>query len=170
MRGKSKNCCRFCAPLEELLDFGVCVLAGDVAASPRQGVEFATTAPALGAKPVVYVPGNHEFLGREIEDSLRDRSSAVIASVRFIGAMLWTDYQLQGNQPSARAMAARGVNDHVRVERPGLQAAIRFTPDALPRHQADGSFIEDALAAPFDGLTVVVTHHAPAPWVGGAPV
>jgi len=67
-------------------------------------------------------------------------------------------------QPWTMAMAARGLNDHVRIERRGPQGALRFTPaDALARHLADRAFIEDALATPYDGPTVVVTRHAPHP-------
>ena len=42
--------------------------------------------------------------------------------------------------------------------------SARFSPeDALDRHVDDSRFIETTLAAPFDGSTVVVTHHAPHP-------
>jgi predicted phosphodiesterase len=89
---------------EELPDFDVAVLAGDIAGAPEKGVEFAATALALAGKPLVYVPGNHEFFGGEIENRLRagkeaaagsgvrllDRDVAVIDGVRFVGAMLWT--------------------------------------------------------------------------------
>ena len=163
---------------EELPDFDICVLAGDIAGSPEKGVDFAATAPALAGKPIVYVPGNHEFYGGEIENRLRvgkeaavgtnvcllDRDIAIIAGVRFVGAILWTDYALYGQQPWTMAMAARGLNDHVRIERRGPQGALRFTPaDALARHLAARAFIEDALAPPYDGPTVVVTRHAPHP-------
>jgi predicted phosphodiesterase len=163
---------------EELPDFDVCVLAGDIAGSPAKAVDFAATAPAFAGKPTILVPGNHEFYGGEIENRLRvgkeaaqdtnvrllDRDVAVIAGVRFVGAILWTDYRLLGNQPLAMVDAARGLNDHTRIERRGPKGALRFSPaDALARHEADRAFIEAALAEPFDGPTVVVTHHAPHP-------
>ena len=163
---------------EELPDFEVCVLAGDIAGSPAKGVDFATTAPALIGKPIVYVPGNHEFYGGEIENRLRvgkeaaagtnvrllDRNVAIIAGVRFVGAILWTDYELYGQQPWTMAMAARRLNDHVWIERRGPRGALRFFPAAAVAHQhADRAFVEDELGKPFDGVTVVVTHHAPHP-------
>lgn len=178
---------QFWALPEALPDFDVCVLAGDIAGSPRKGVEWARAEPALSGRPIVYVPGNHEFYGREIESALRegkeaaaganvrllDRDVAVIdgatvggakASVRFVGAILWTDYRLQGSQAWSMAMAARGLNDHVRIERRGPRGSLRFTPDdALERHVADLAFIDGVLGVPFDGQTVVVTHHAPHP-------
>ena len=163
---------------EELPDFDVCALAGDIAGSSEKAVDFAATAPAPIGKPIILVPGNHEFFGGEIENRLRvgkeacagtnvrllDREIAIIDGVRFVGAILWTDYRLQGNQPWTMAMAARGLNDHVRIERRGSQGALRFTPaDALARHRADRDYIETVLSVPFDGPTVVVTHHAPHP-------
>ena len=104
------------------------------------------------------VPGNHEFLGARSRTGcaserrraagtnvrLLDRDAAIIAGVRFVGAILWTDYRLQGNQPWTMAIAARGLNDHVRIERRGPQGALRFTPaDALARHGADRDLYRD---------------------------
>lgn len=163
---------------EELPEFDVAVLAGDIAGSPATAVDFAAKAPALASRPVLYVPGNHEFYGGEIENRLRvgkeaaqgtnvrllDRDVVIFGRARFVGTILWTDYRLLGNQPLAMADASRGLNDHARIERRGPKGALRFLPvDALARHEADRAFIEAALAEPFDGPTVVVTHHAPHP-------
>ena len=148
---------------EKLPDFDVCVLAGDIAGSPEKGVDFAATAPALIGKPIIYLPGNHEFFGGEIENRLRvgkeacagtnvrllDRDVAIIGGVRFVGAILWTDYALYREQRWSMAIAARGLNDHVRIERRGPQGALRFTPaDALARHGADRDHIETILSVP----------------------
>ena len=131
---------------EELPDFDVCVLAGDIAGSPEKGVDFAARAPALIGRPIIYVPGNHEFYGGEIENRLRvgkeaaagtnvrllDRDVAIIDGVRFVGAILWTDYALQGNAPWSMAMAARGLNDHVRIERRGPMGAVALHAGGRP--------------------------------------
>jgi hypothetical protein len=66
-------------------------------------------APETAAgKPVIYVPGNHEFYGRDMSliERLRsdappdvhvlDHQSVVIEDVRFLGSILWTDSQLFG--------------------------------------------------------------------------
>ena len=162
---------------EDLPEFDVVVLAGDIAGSPAQGVAWA--AERFGSKPTVYVPGNHEFYGASIETALvrgagaaadwphirfLDRDAHIIGRVRFVGAILWTDYALLGSEITAMAYAARGLNDHVRIERRGPMGSIRFSPgDALDRHREDLAYLESALAHPFDGKTVVVTHHAPHP-------
>ena len=83
-------------------DFDVAIFAGDIAASPREAVDILLTQPALAERPVVYVPGNHEFHGGEIEArlsegraaaagtrvNLLDRETVVINGARFIGAVL----------------------------------------------------------------------------------
>lgn len=162
---------------QRLPKFDVAVLAGDIARSPRQAVHFGHE--SFPDRPVIVVAGNHEFYGREIEASLRtgkeyagttghvhllDRDVVVIDGVRFVGATLWTDYRLHGQQEWSMAMAARGLNDHVRIERRGPIGSVIFSPaDALERHLDDRDFVDGVLALPFSGPTVVVTHHAPHP-------
>lgn len=84
-------------------DADVVVLAGDVS-RPREAVQWATS---LG-KPVLYVPGNHEFYGGSLDQRWNDiislcegtkitplqMSEVVIGDVRFLGATLWTDFEL----------------------------------------------------------------------------
>jgi Icc-related predicted phosphoesterase len=159
---------------EKLPAFDVAVFAGDIAETPRAAVEMLAAAPALAGRPVVYVPGNHEFFSGDIDARivdgkaaaegtnvrLLDREAVAIAGARFVGAILWTDFVLKGDAARARAMevAEAGMYDH-RLIRAGGEA---FTPrHALARHRADLAFIEAELASPFDGPTVVVTHHAP---------
>ena len=86
-------------------DADVVVLAGDIA-RPREAVAW-----ALGfAQPVLYVPGNHEFYGGSLDGTLAElRALAagthvhvladdelVVEGVRFLGATLWTDFDLFG--------------------------------------------------------------------------
>ena len=158
-------------------DFNVAIFAGDIAGSPREAVEILLTQPALAKRPIVYVPGNHEFHGGEIEARLSegcaatvgtrvnmlDRETVVINGARFIGAILWTDYDFfPGIKDEAMIYAAKSLEDHraIRIRRGARSLA--FTPaDALARHVADLAYIESELARPFAGPTVVVTHHAP---------
>ncbi|HEX7580609.1 MAG TPA: metallophosphoesterase, partial [Thermoanaerobaculia bacterium] len=57
--------------------------------------------------------------------------------------------------------AADRILDHARI---ALDNGSRFLPaDARRLHAASLSWLEEALAQPFDGTTVVVTHHAPSP-------
>jgi len=76
---------------------------------------------------------------------------------------LWTNYRLFGDANAGLAMdaARRGMNDH-RVITWQKEPWKRFRPEeALMLHERSKRFIADALASPFHGTTVVVTHHAP---------
>ncbi|SDY35960.1 Calcineurin-like phosphoesterase [Variovorax sp. YR266] len=106
---------------------------------------------------------------------------AVIAGVRFLGCTLWTDFELPiqtkaGSLVDAeRAMKAAKVhlNDYSSIrwaETPEPSDAStatkskkrRLVPeDTRALHQSDRAWLARKLAEPFDGSTVVVTHHAP---------
>jgi hypothetical protein len=86
-------------------DADIVVLTGDVGLG-RGGLEWLLK--QWLDKPVIYVPGNHEFYGHDISliERLRsnaspdvhvlDNQSVVIEGVRFLGSILWTDFQLFG--------------------------------------------------------------------------
>lgn len=133
---------------------------------------------------VVYVPGNHDFWGHRWQSELaRGRALAISlgiallaegeaverAGIRIVGATLWTDYEV-GPIPRAAAMAAcadrlAGMRDHRKIkERLPDGGTNAFRPAAaLREHVVQRGRIERLLATPFDGETVVVTHHAPHP-------
>jgi predicted phosphodiesterase len=156
-------------------DADVVVLAGDIA-RPRDAVAW-----ALGfAKPVVYVPGNHEFYGASLDTTVAElksltRGSAVqvldddellLDGVRFLGSTLWTDMRLYGDGAEGAAAIAAGqrmLRDFARIRVSAAGDAL-FTPaDAQARHARHRAWLEQRLAAPHAGPTVVVTHHAPSP-------
>lgn len=132
--------------------------------------------------PVVYVPGNHDFWrttyqkevaeARELAAAARihlliEGETAVVAGVRFVGATLWTDWDLRPEE-RARATsegAARegGMRDVRRIKwRRGPQDYSKFLPRfSADLHREQRRRIETALAEPYAGPTVVVTHHAP---------
>jgi Icc-related predicted phosphoesterase len=159
---------------DTLPPFDVAVFPGDIAETPRAAVEMMAAAPGLAGRPVLYVPGNHEFFSGDIDDRiaggraaaqgtnvrLLNREVACVAGTRFIGAILWTDYALQGHPERAMEVAASGMYDHRLITTGGRNFEPRA---ALARHRADLAFIESELGKPFDGPTVVVTHHAPHP-------
>lgn len=116
----------FSPPAPDLYD--VAVLAGDIAPGPK-AVHWARRDTTFAGKPVVFVPGNHEFYGSERIRTLEllrehaagsnvhllDRDEVVIQDVRFLGATLWTDFALDVGRGTdvVRAMrnATRGLND-----------------------------------------------------------
>jgi predicted phosphohydrolase len=109
-------------------DADVVVLAGDIA-RPREAVAWALRFD----KPVLYVPGNHEFYGSSIDGALDelqrlctgtqvqvlDQRETVLGGVRFLGATLWTDFELFDDPPqraAAKAEAQRLMRDFSRIE------------------------------------------------------
>ena len=161
-------------------DHDVLVLAGDIASPLRRTL---AQARSMTTKPVVLVAGNHEHYGEEIEanfaaarrdialhgDSvnLLENGTVVIDSVRFIGATLWTGYDLHGLAKRERAMTSAevGMNDHVFIRcRNDVGLSVRFSAEqALALHDSSRECLSRVLAQPHDGPTVVVTHHAPHP-------
>lgn len=154
-------------------DADVVVLAGDIA-RPDQAIAFAR---GLG-KPVVYVPGNHEFYGGSLTGTLArlkalaqgspvhvlERESVVIGGVRFLGTTLWTDFggfERESEREVAIALAVRLVRDFSRIRIEDGSDAL-FTPQAgADEFRRSATWLDAMLAQPFAGPTVVVTHHAP---------
>lgn len=136
--------------------------------------------------PVLFVPGNHEYDALDFDATharLREtcerlgitwleREVLVRGGVRFVGTTLWSDFDalvLQPGQPEPtlqeqlklRHKAFRAANFYLRKA-----AALRNGEPWLAegwREQALAcqQWLRAALAQPFDGTTVVVTHFAP---------
>ena len=156
------------------------VVAGDIAAPVGQSMAFLEAEVAAQGKPVVFVAGNHEHYGQDFNASMAsgvaarakypgvqwlENEAVVLGGVRFLGATLWTDYYLYHNSETAMAVARRDLNDHAAISSKHRWAERgRFSPnEALLLHRESRAWLETALANPFDGKTVVVTHHAPHP-------
>jgi predicted phosphodiesterase len=155
-------------------DADVAILAGDIA-RPAQAVAWAASLE----KPVLYVPGNHEFYGGSIEGTLAtlrqlcagtnvrllDDSEVVLDGVRFVGSTLWTDFMLYGEprRESAMREGQRFMKDFSLI-RPAETSSTPFTPeDSAARFAMHRAFLARKLDEPFAGPTVVITHHAPSP-------
>lgn len=146
------------------------VLAGDIDLGVK-GIAWAGAESKRLGKPVIYVAGNHEFYRHDIAlidqmaQAAKDHNvyflengQIVLGGVRFLGCTLWTDYAAAGNAQLAMQAAAEQLNDH-RLIRSGGDL---FTPqEALVLHRQSRAWLEHALAEPFAGKTVVVTHHGP---------
>jgi len=98
-----------------------------------------------------------------------------VGDTRVIGATLWTDMALLGDGGMmARRMAERAMNDYRRIqitEQGPLdidavgwrKARALTTADTICWHHTHLARITDALATPFAGPTLVLTHHLPSP-------
>jgi len=153
----------------------VMVLAGDIHTG-TDGIAWANR--VRSSRDIIYVPGNHEFFGREYHDTIRAMESAcaatgvrfghrnqfVIGDIRFVCATLWTDFELSGPDTRHAAMDLVGTSakDFGRIRLRDGETSRRLRPqDTLEFHRADRLFLDRQLNTPFAGRTVVVTHFLP---------
>jgi hypothetical protein len=147
----------------------VLVLAGNIGQGTR-GLEWAMQNYRC---PIVYVLGSYSYRERNIETldaELRARASytnvhilqnetLILRGVRFVGATLWSDFNLFGDAEAVMFLAQEGILDYYLI-RDSKGASI--TPAATrAKHLESVRFLERTLGEPFAGPTVVVTHHAP---------
>lgn len=152
------------------------VVAGDVDSTWR-GLDLFANWPV----PVIYVPGNHEFDGRDIDEAMQglrercqragmtmlEQETCMVTApdgrrIRFAGTTLWSDFDMLGEAQRARCMRAAGYYVKVMKATRGGQV---FDPEAV---RAESLRCRDWLArtlaetGPWD-TTVVITHYAPSP-------
>ena len=154
------------------MDADVLVLAGDIHMKLRAMKWIETHFPDV---PVIYVPGNHEYYGSKFlghflklkeaapkNVHVMDRDEIVIGGIRFLGTTLWTDFNLAWNQPLAMWDAQQSINDYKKITFGASGRYRKLRPaDLLAEHALSLSWLRKQLAQPFEGTTVVVTHHAP---------
>ena len=141
--------------------------------------------------PVFFIPGNHEYDGLEFDEAdarLREactrlgiiwlaRRVQICQGVRFIGCVLWADFDalttaradvtgsandvtLQ-DQLMAREKAFRAANFYLRRNHSLRGGQPMLAEQMREESQIDQAWLRQALAEPFDGPTVVITHFAP---------
>lgn len=149
----------------------VLILAGDVAPGLRGMARFAHY-----RTPVIYVPGNHEYYGESLEGMrqamalcagsfgirLLDQGELRLPGVRFLGVTLWTDFRLFGEHRVTEATdyANNHLNDYISIRAGGRLLSPGQT---IGLHESAVAWLEAKLAEPFEGETVVITHHGPHP-------
>jgi Icc-related predicted phosphoesterase len=167
-------------------DADICIVAGDTAGEVATAVDFLLTdiEPIM---PVVMTLGNHEYVGLTIDKAIErakrrasgsnlhilENETVVLGGVRFIGATLWTDFEVEtGDEEElpielrleiAKRDAPRCIGDYTEI-RCSTMPGMPLTPDeTIERHKVSRAFIEAELARPFGGKTLVLSHHAPLP-------
>ena len=172
-------------------DTDVVVLAGDIGSYQANSrlpgedfglARFSPLRPGAQRAQVLYIPGNHEFDSLEYDHAyarLRatceqlgitwvDREVVTIGQVRFVGTTLWADFDaLASREPDlARQMkqrdkAFRAANYYL-SKNTTLQAGVPMLAEAQrDLSLACQDWLRTALATPFEGITVAVTHYAP---------
>jgi predicted phosphodiesterase len=164
-------------------DADVIVLAGDIDNGDYALIRASKLAMSCG-KPVIFVPGNHEFyrqdmqamlkkyrkgapgvhvlLGVDYPDLKAEEKFVIIDGVRFCGGTLWTNFKLyEGSvriptQREAIASGQNGLNDFRLIKHGNTD----FTAEkSVQYHNGAYKVIMEVLNTPFEGKTVVVTHH-----------
>ncbi len=151
----------------------VVVLAGDIHVKGRAIPFIQNLFPRT---PVIYVPGNHEYYRSclpKLDDDLRtaaantnvhylENEEFVWGDVRFLGCALWTNFTLFGFDRRAECMAAaeHALNDYALIRVSSKFRRLTPLHTAL-LHRQSRKWLQERLAEPFQGKTVVVTHHAP---------
>jgi len=152
----------------------VVVLAGDIGVG-ISGIEWARKTFSC---PVIYVAGNHEFYGQHFDDLIPELRAAAAGSnvrflendavlvdgVRFIGASLWTDYELDCTPSYSMGFAQEVMSDFKVILDGPQEALVKLTPErTVERFHDSLAAITQLVEQPFSGKTVVVTHHLPSP-------
>ena len=176
--------------LDPALDFDVALLAGDLINPGHRLAEWVARSPVLRrARAVLAVAGNHEYFDTVLQHEARamraaaaltqapplhllDCAQVVIGGLRFLGCTLWSDFALrigtpQGPQSDAArgmALARQAMADYRAIgwQDEGMRQPRKLTPeDTLRLHRQHRAWLMQRLAEPFDGPTVVLTHHGP---------
>jgi Calcineurin-like phosphoesterase len=152
------------------------VLAGDIDATWAGLARF-----AAWPVPVIFVPGNHEFDGRAVEQvlpalrqhcarlgiRLLHREASVLDAadgrrVRFVCVVRWSDFDLFGAAHRERAMRAAGYFMRLMA---ATRGGLPFDAEGVREEGlADRAWLDSELTQTAQGRwdrTVVVTHFAP---------
>jgi predicted phosphodiesterase len=138
--------------------------------------------------PVLFVPGNHEYDAMDFDAAharLREtcarlgllwleRETLVLSGVRFVGTTLWSDFDalsptapsdpkinLLAQQLKARDKAFRAANYYLRKTLTTRHGDPWLADGVREQGLLCQDWLRQALAQPFAGPTVAVTHFAP---------
>lgn len=153
-------------PIQGDLNADVVTLAGDIGVDTI-GVDWAR---AQFDVPVIYTPGNHEWDDpvhnrMDLIDRLRDAASGSnviildnesveIGGVKFIGATLWTNFNLHGPVYQSAFLSGVDVQQVANHHFTGIEI--------FKRNQQSVRYIQEELLKPTEcRATVIVTHYAP---------
>jgi Calcineurin-like phosphoesterase len=144
-------------PVDARPQFDVLVVAGDLVPRMERGVKWLLE--RFTEKPVIYIPGNHEGYGADIDRTVEKAKLAAegtnvqvlqdetvtIDGTTFAGSTLWADFDLFGDQRRAMRVAGDRMNDHKKIRT--NKYAERFRPQhALARHHASRAFLGERVA------------------------
>ncbi|MFK4136477.1 metallophosphoesterase [Pseudomonas luteola] len=146
------------------------ILAGDL----HEGIQSLPFVDAVAReRPAIVVLGNHEFYGsslvktRQAWRAISKQNPNIIfldndvweyQGVRYIGATLWTDFN--GENPLSIIQGMDIIKDYIHILN-DEESGTTNSQLILEEFRRSKAFISTELSKPFDGMTVVITHHAP---------
>ncbi|MDM9627387.1 metallophosphoesterase [Rhizobium sp. S152] len=168
-------------------DADVCVCAGDIADNIERAIDFlhAEIAPHMS---VVSTLGNHDYYGSSIDRAVEyarrwsagtnvhilENDTFQRDDLRIVGATLWTDFSIgiqslphdefEAQRDFVIKQCAGHSRDFRKIYRSdprvGREGGLITSKELISRHWDSRTYIERELAKPFDGTTMVLTHHA----------
>lgn len=155
----------------------VVVLAGDIHNGEAALIEARAMFPQ---QPIVQVAGNHEFYdgqwqdllprlretARRLDIHLLENDAVVLDGVRFLGATLWTDFELYARPGRPRLLSAAEAKERMLTRMADFRAIqwedrLLEPDDTVVLHRQSRQWLAAELGRRHDGSTVVVTHHLP---------
>ena len=157
--------------------------------SSLPGDDFGLSRFANWPVPVVFVPGNHEYDALDFDEAHQQLQSVCARygfhflergvlthldlglsgpPVRFVGTTLWTDFDAlipSNATPTmalrAREKACRAANFYLKKTTTTRHGLPFLAEQVREQSLCCQQWLREALAQPFEGRTVVITHFAP---------
>ena len=163
------------APIIRHLD--ALIIAGDLASNPmyQWPRALARIGRLIDPGRVWIIPGNHDYYNCHLDGdaALHDLVTQVgmsfaqkrivdIGTTRFLCCTLWTDFALAGDRDAAMQRARMTMSDYTRIRKNGRLASGPIHPeDTMAVHNDHLQWLSQAIAEPWHGQRIIVTHHAP---------
>ena len=166
-------------PLPSADDCDVLVLGGDISSGGGTIDTVRRIGAALPKTQILFIAGNHDFYGVEIGDQIEkfrtafenddrihflENDSLTMDGVRFLGASLWSGFDLLGRDQLKTAMKVAGerINDFRLIKDASSKSTGRFKPyAAVQRYKASRMLLADELKKGNPEKTIVITHFPP---------
>lgn len=160
------------------LDFSeeanVIVLAGDIGVGMHPASIVRQVADNHPSAQIVWVAGNHEFYGTNVDKQIQryrnafegddrihflENDAVEILGFRILGCTLWTDFSILRETEMAMEVAGREISDFLYIQ---VRDKDRFQPsDAAARFNESCAYLQQQLTAGSPERTIIVSHFPP---------